>query len=260
MKNFHTHSTWCDGKNTPAEMAEAAYHLGYEALGFSSHAMLPLDPLGWPLTKAKIPGYRAEILHLKEEYLGRMDIFLGVEADYVKGSCSPDRAVYSALRPEYIIGSVHFTVAPDGGWVAVDESPESLLEGIAKHYGGDAKAYIADYFAQEIEMALNCDFDIIGHPDLVRKFNGKLKYFDEGSSWYLGLVEEAADAFAKSGKLVEVNTGGIARGWMDDAYPGMEFRGMLKSRGVELIHSLDAHSAEGLACPANFPALGENVI
>ena len=53
---------------------------------------------------------------------------------------------------------------------------------------------------------------------------------------------------AKSGKIAEVNTGAIARGWMDDAYPSEEFRGMLREKGVKFILSSDAHAADGIDC------------
>ena len=42
------HTTWCDGKNTPEEMVAAALEKGFGAIGFSSHALLPIsDP--WTL-------------------------------------------------------------------------------------------------------------------------------------------------------------------------------------------------------------------
>ena len=53
MTNFHTHSTWCDGKDTPEAMIEAAIAKGFSVLGFSSHAMLPEDDTDWVLTPAK---------------------------------------------------------------------------------------------------------------------------------------------------------------------------------------------------------------
>ena len=39
--NYHTHSTWCDGKESPRKMIQAAVAKGFEVIGFSSHAMLP---------------------------------------------------------------------------------------------------------------------------------------------------------------------------------------------------------------------------
>lgn len=248
MTNYHTHTTWCDGRDTPAAMAAAAFREGFSALGFSSHAMLPSDPFGWPLTAGRLAGYAAEVATLKAEYAGRMDVLLGVEADYVRGACSPDRSVYASIGLDYVIGSVHCVVAPDGAWIAVDESPASLSGGIAAHYGGDAAAFVRDYFAAQREMALGCDFDVVGHPDLCRKFNGRLALFDEAAPWYLAELEATADAFAASGKIVEVNTGAIARGWMDDAYPSPAFRALMRERGVRFVLSSDAHSADALSC------------
>ena len=36
--NFHTHSTFSDGANTPEEMVQTAISLGMTALGFSDHS------------------------------------------------------------------------------------------------------------------------------------------------------------------------------------------------------------------------------
>ena len=95
---------------------------------------------------------------------------------------------------------------------------------------------------------LGFDFEILGHPDLVRKFNVKHPYFDENAGWYLKELEKTADAIAASGKIVEVNTGAISRGWLDDAYPSPSFRAMLRERGVRFILSSDSHAAETIDC------------
>ena len=72
--------------------------------------------------------------------------------------------------------------------------------------------------------------------------------------------ELTADAFAASGKLVEVNTGGISRGWIDDAYPSPFFRQLLRARGVRFILSSDAHSAAAIDCAFDRFGAAENYI
>ena len=47
--NFHTHTTWCDGKDSPETVILAAIGKGFSAIGFSSHAMLPENELDWVL-------------------------------------------------------------------------------------------------------------------------------------------------------------------------------------------------------------------
>ena len=138
-------------------------------------------------------------------------------------------------------------IAPDGGEVSVDSSPPLLTEGIRRHFLGDVEAFIRAYFEQQREM-LGYDFDVLGHPDLVRKFNLKHPYFDENAPWYLEELEKTAQAVAKAGKIVEVNTGAISRGWLDDAYPSGVFRAMLRDLGVKFILSSDSHTAQTIDC------------
>ena len=59
--NYHTHTTWCDGKDTPEAVVAAAIDKGFSAIGFSSHSMLPEDDTPWLLTPEKAPRYAAEI-------------------------------------------------------------------------------------------------------------------------------------------------------------------------------------------------------
>lgn len=246
--NYHTHTTWCDGKDSPEAVVLAAIGKGFDAIGFSSHAMLPEDDTSWVLTPEKAPCYAAEVRALAEKYETCIRVLCGVEADYVPGGATPDRSAYAAISPDYIIGSVHFVAAPDGARVSVDESPESLADGIRSHFAGSAEAYLHAYFAQVREMLLTCDFDVVGHLDLVRKFNLRSPYFDESAPWYLAELDLTADAVAASGKIAEVNTGAISRGWLDDVYPSSAFRDRLRSRGVKFILSADAHAADAIDC------------
>lgn len=246
--NYHTHTTWCDGKDTPRRVIQAAIAKGFDVIGFSSHAMLPEADEAWLLTPEKAPRYAREIRQLATEFQGQIKVLCGVEADYVPGGANPDRATYAAIAPDYIIGSVHFVVAEDGARVPVDHSPELLADGIRDHFGGSAEAFVRAYFRQQREMVQSFDFDVVGHLDLVRKFNARHPYFDERADWYREETGKTATAVAKSGKLAEVNTGAISRGWLDDAYPSADFRAMLRERGVRFVLSADAHAAEAVDC------------
>ena len=257
--NFHTHTKWCDGRDTAAAMVRAAVEKGFRAIGFSSHSTYPADGF-CTVPAAKLPGYFAEVRELAAEHAQQIAVFCGVEADYVPGVTDPDRSRYAKFAPDYIIGSVHYVVAPDGGMVPVDHSPPLLRDGIAAHFGGDAKAFVLAYFAQEREMAARFDFDVLGHPDLCRKFNAKHPYFDEDAAWYREALEETADTVARSGRLVEVNTGAISRGWLDDAYPSRPFRDMLRERGVKFVLSSDAHFVDALDCAFDRFGAEENFV
>ena len=95
--NYHTHTTWCDGKDSPEAVVLAAIGKGFDAIGFSSHAMLPEDDTSWVLTPEKAPCYAAEVRALAEKYETCIRVLCGVEADYVPGGATPDRSAYAAI-------------------------------------------------------------------------------------------------------------------------------------------------------------------
>ena len=204
--------------------------------------------------------YVADIRALAEKYAGRIRVLCGVEADYIPGVTTPDRARYAHLNIDYVIGSIHFVIAPDGGRVPVDHNPQLLDEGIRAHFGGSAEAFIRAYFRQQRDMLTHCDFDIVGHLDLVRKFNAKHPYFDEDAKWYKEELAATADVVAASGKIAEVNTGAISRGWLDDAYPSAFFRELLRDRGTRFVLSSDAHSASAVDCAFDRFAAAEDYL
>jgi histidinol-phosphatase (PHP family) len=244
--NFHTHTVWCDGKDTAEATVLSAIEKVFDAIGFSSHMSFPASQ-EWELSAEEAPDYVREIDRLREKYASRIRVYRGGEADYIRGITTPEHSRYAAMNLSYLIGSLHMVIAPDGGKVWVDSSPKLLAECLERHFGGDAEAFVCAYFEQQREM-LSFDFEILGHPDLVRKFNVRHPYFDENAGWYLKELEKTADAIAASGKIVEVNTGAISRGWLDDAYPSPSFRSMLRERGVRFILSSDSHSAETIDC------------
>ena len=97
--NFHTHTRYCDGKNTPEEMVLSAIELGFDSLGFSGHAFTDID-LSYCMTPEKTEEYIAEINALKKKYAGRINIYCGAELDIF----SPD----IGFDYDYTIGSVHY--------------------------------------------------------------------------------------------------------------------------------------------------------
>ena len=71
LANYHTHSTFCDGKSTPEEMVLAAMERGFSALGFSGHGYTPFD-LHSCMSDTR--GYISEIKRLKEKYKNKIQI------------------------------------------------------------------------------------------------------------------------------------------------------------------------------------------
>ena len=261
--NMHTHTVWCDGKNSAEEMVLAAIQKGFNVLGFSGHCIHPLNsdfykPVDdvWHIPTANIKAYTEEIRRLKEKYSDQIRILLGFEADYFEspefGSAIPDKNAYADFSPDYLIGAVHF-VNTEKGFYTVDHKAEVIQENLIKLYSNangkiDGRKAVCDYFAAEREMLKKGNFEILAHPDLLQKRNGQLKFFSEEESWYKEELKATTKEISKAGVITEINTGAIARGAMDDTYPSLYFLELLHENGVPVCINSDAHTTDGLDC------------
>lgn len=234
--NLHTHTVFCDGQNTPEEMVLAAIGKGFDQLGFSGHSYTFFDE-SYCMSREGTAAYHLEIRRLKEKYAEKIDILCGIEQDYF--SKEP------VLGYDFVIGSVHY-VEKDGDYYPVDESPEDLEEAITQGWGGDTYAFLDAYFDTVTRFSVRADVGIIGHFDLVGKFNRQSVFFDEGSKRYRDAAESALDKLAEAGKTFEINTGAMARGYLDRPYPDFWLLEVLKTRGAKLILSSDCHDSHFL--------------
>jgi histidinol-phosphatase (PHP family) len=233
--NFHTHTTFCDGKNTPEEMVIAAIEKGFSSLGFSVHSYFKKDASYTIKPDNYIP-YKAEINRLKKEYQNKIDIFCGVELDYY--SDKPKGF-------DYYIGSVH-NVYKNGEYLTVDGSLDKLNEILKKHYNGDFDAFCEDYFKTVADVLNKTDADIIGHFDLILKNCERKPYTP--TNRFFDAAEKAVKALIPYGKPFEINTGAIARGYRTAPYPHPEILKMIKDMGGSICLSSDCHNKDYLEC------------
>lgn len=248
LANYHTHSVFCDGNSTLEEVAKSAFDCGIKYLGFSSHSAYPATT-GCEMHPENFLKYKATIEELKKQYFGKMEIFFGFEADYLPPLSWPDYSYYKNFNPDYLIGSVHFVWnhdVPQNGTMTVDDETEKVKNGLENIFFGDGKKMVQTYFDHQRQMLKSCDFDIIGHIDLIRKRNAALKFFSETDSWYKNELQATAKEIAKAGVVVEINTGGMSRGAIASPYPSLEFLKILKKLDVPILFSSDAHSSEHL--------------
>ncbi len=234
--DYHLHTSWCDGASTPAEMAEAALASGLDALGFSGHSYTFFDE-SWCMSPAGTAEYRREIEALREAYAGKLEILCGVEQDYY--------SLESTAGYDYVIGSVHY-VWGGGAFLPVDESPEHLRAGAEKAFGGDIYAFAEAYFDTVSRITEIPGCRVVGHFDLIAKFNEQEPLFDEGHPRYIAAWQAAAEKLLNSGLPFELNTGAIARGYRSVPYPAPPILRYLAERGARFLLSSDSHRPETL--------------
>ena len=205
----------CDGKNTLQEMASAACAQGLTTLGFTGHSYTQRDR-EYCMSPSRTAQYKATIAKLKTEYKGKVDILCGIEWDLLS---EDKRTGY-----DYWIGSAHHLYGKNTGkYYEIDFRPQDLHDCIYDDFDGDPLAAVEAYFA-EVEKVAAMGPDILAHIDLIKKLN----------------------AAKEHGCLLEVNTGGVYRGYRKDFYPGAWMLGEWQKMGGRVIITSDAHDIGSL--------------
>ncbi len=236
MKDLHVHTTYCDGINTPEEIVLAAIDKGLSELGFSGHSYTPFDT-NYCMSPESEALYFKEINFLKDKYKDKIKILCGIEQDYY----SPP----PAYPYDYMIGSVHY-IKCGKEFFPVDLSEEAFCGFTAKHFNGDFYAVSEKYFETIAEMVKKMKPDIIGHFDIVAKFNEGNKFFCENNARYVTAYRKAIDDIISYDLPFEINTGAVSRGYRSVPYPSSEITEYIKSRGGRFVLSSDSHSKDTL--------------
>lgn len=227
-QNLHTHTKYCDGANTPEEMIEAAIEQGFTILGFSGHGHAEVDDVS--MTLANQATYIEHINRLKGQF--PLDIYLGLEQDLFG-------PVQNQSDFDYLIGSVHY-IQYQNQYYCIDMSSQQTQANIQDF--GSAIDYACCYYEHVRQLK---NVDIIGHFDLVTKFNDLTPLIDTQDRRYIQAACDTIDALANL--VFEVNTGAIARGLRKGPYPSEALLRYMKEKGVQLVLNSDCHRKERLA-------------
>ncbi len=234
--DYHVHTFRCGhaGGETRAYV-ERAVALGLAEIAFTDHVplyFLPGDDPGPTLamTRAELPGYVGEVLSLREEFRGRIDVLLGLEADYAEGH---EDALAEILAPydwDVLLGSVHWVA---GDWI---DAPLS-----ARRHETEGSAFLWREYFRLMEKACRTGiFDVMTHFDLPKKF-GHLRPD--------ALAADEARAVAAAGAAgvaIEVSSAGLRKP-VGEVYPGPKLLAQLAAAGVPVVFSSDAHAPAEVA-------------
>jgi histidinol-phosphatase (PHP family) len=240
-QNLHTHTTYCDGKDTPAQMIAYAMDKGFDSLGFSGHSYMFYSP-DHSMSLAGTEQYKNEIAALKTQYRDRLPIFLGLEVD-----------MYSQIDLngyDYLLGACHYLKLGDA-YIGFDRSSAECRRIVDTYFAGNGLAFAKEYYRQLADLPQYGKFDILAHVDLVTKTLEQYELFDWHSKDYLTAAIEAIDALRDHIPFFEVNTGAIARGYRTAPYPTETLLRELRLRGFGATISSDCHDGQQLDCGFN---------
>ncbi len=232
LTDCHIHTSRCGhAEGSLEEYVAAGVAGGVTGMVVTEHLALPdeLDPhrtLSMPA--CQLDEYLVEIDLMRQRY-PQIDLITGLEADYLPALVQETEASLAAARkrpdgPRLVLGSVHFI----GEWVFDD--PGRIHEW-QQH---SVEAAWTDYFSLWCDAARSGMFDVMAHPDLVKKF-GYRPSFDPAE-----LYAEAAQAAVDGGVLIEVSTAGLRKP-VGELYPGHDLLTAFRVAGVQATVGSDAH-------------------
>lgn len=226
--DYHLHTSLCGHATGKIEdYLEAAARLGIPEVGFSDHLPLYFLPPGktipgYSMNLDEIPLYMESVKNSASKH--PLNIKIGIEADYVPGHEDTLARLLSSQSFDYVIGSVHFI---DGwGFDNLDEIEEYNRRNIDDIY--------EQYFILLQQASLTGLFDVMAHPDLIKKFGYR------PTRNLHSLYEETALAFKKAGVCVEVNSAGL-RYPAKEIYPAADMLKILYRHGLPVTLGSDAH-------------------
>lgn len=233
----HNHTQMSDGALALDDMVRAAVRQGFSDIGISDHSCLAAEP---PHATGDEASYLAALRGAKAHFAGQICVAAGLELDALSH--------FSARHElDYVIGSVHYLYDKAAGrFYGVDWDEATAQSCIKEMFGQNGLAYAKAYYAAVAENALRTRPDVIGHFDLVVKPNARGALFDEESPAYRAAALEALDACCEAGGILEVNTGGVFRGWRSTFYPAPFLLRRAAEKGMRATVNADAHCAEAL--------------
>jgi len=230
--NMHTHTRYCDGKNTPEEIVKVAIGKGFTYIGFSGHGHTSFDD-SFCMSAENEERYFSEIKELQEKYADKIRIFCGVERDVFSD--------HFTLKYDYEIASVHYIKCGER-FYDVDGSLKDQRQCIDGCFGGDPYAYAEEYY----KTVSGINGNIVGHFDLLTKFDRNNDIFNPKELRYKKAALSALEVLLQKDMVFEVNTGAMARGYKDAPYPDRWILEEIKRRNGRVIITSDCHDAKNL--------------
>lgn len=227
--DYHSHTPLCrHAEGTPSQYVQAAVAAGLSEFGVSDHAPMPEPFDDWRMAAAELPEYLDWIAESRGAAGDRIPLRAGLECDWLPGSEDWVEELAGRFDWDYLIGSVHYI---SDGWDF--DNPKWL----GRWAETDVEQAWTMYWEAYASMAASGLFDILAHPDLIKKFG----YQPEGD--LARFYEPAVAAIAESGCAIELNTSGWHKPCAEQ-YPAAGFLRIASASGIPLVISSDAHAPE----------------
>jgi histidinol-phosphatase (PHP family) len=226
----------------PENFVKFAVSKGFRAYGFSSHSPLPFETF-WNMSASDMPEYLAEIERLKKKYADKLEIYVSLEIDYLDETFNPSISYFRELPLDYRIGSVHFLPLSEhlseDNMVCIDGGFAEFKDSVDKHFGGDIRKLVTQYFESTMKMVEYGGIDIVGHIDKVYMNGQRYKELLMEEAWYRNLLKDCLDLIAQKEIMVEINTKNLSK--KNQTFPHVCHIPLLLERNIPVMVNSDCH-------------------
>jgi histidinol-phosphatase (PHP family) len=195
------------------------------------------------MSPADLPVYLEHTAYLKEKYKGRIELYTGLEIDYLDETYNPSIPYFREIPLDYRIGSVHLIPIANGlseeNMVTIDGPFDAFENAVDIHFGGDVKQLVRRYYDSSMRMVEAGGIDIVGHLDKIYMNGHRCSGFSLESDWYKTLVNDYIYLIAEKNLMVEINTKNLLR--RQHTYPHRMFFPLLNELDIPVMVNSDCH-------------------
>ena len=224
----HSHTPLCKhADGLPSDYAAIAHARGLRGLlvtchnpmpdGFSSHVRMRED---------QFDEYVDLVASTTDIWADRVDVRLGLEADYFEGYESYLETQLASQEFHFVLGSVHPQIA----------------EFREKYWQNEAVEVQRTYFSLLAKAAETGLFDSLAHPDLIKN----ITVDDWNPEAIMSDICDSLDRIAKTGVAMELNTSGLKKK-ISEMNPFPQMLREMNKRGIPVTLGADAHTPRRVA-------------
>ena len=223
------------------EVVRAYVEAGFTWVGITEH-MPPLDDsrrypdeaasgISAATLQAQFRRYFAEVERLQACYADRIQLYKAFETESYPGATTYVQELISETRPDYIVGSVHHV-----GGIGIDYDRDEFQQAVTA--AGSVEQLYCDYFDDQFGMLEALQPAVVGHFDLIRKFD----------TAYLDTLQHSAvqqrmrrnlELMADLGLIMDFNLRGFDKA--TEQYPCMPVLKQALALGVVVVPGDDSH-------------------
>jgi histidinol-phosphatase (PHP family) len=193
-----------------------------------------------------MPEYLAEINRLKEKYKDHLEIYVGLEIDYLDKTYNPSIPYFQELPLDYRIGSVHFlpVAGPPckANMACIDGAFSTYKEAVDHYFSGDLRRLVKCFYDSTMQMIESGGIDIVGHIDKVYMNGEKYRKSLVTEKWYLDMFTACLDLIAEKGIMVEINTKILTS--KNKTFPHLNYLPLLLERNIPVMVNSDCHTPD----------------